>query len=94
MMCNVLKLYLLKKDNTTQASISFLSSNELGFREMFWHVEANVFVREKQDVKKGKPAFYDLQKLADKQVVCYEGNLKKTKILVQRRWRIWGLISI
>lgn len=39
-----------------------MSSNELGFREMFWQVKANVLEREKQDVKKGKPGLYGLQK--------------------------------
>lgn len=45
---------------------------------MFWQVKANVLEREKQDVKKGKPGLYGLQKgrkkkkLADKQGVCYE----------------------
>lgn len=41
---------------------------------MFWQVKANVFEREKQDVKRGKPGFHGLQKLADKQGVCYEQN--------------------
>lgn len=29
---------------------------------MFWQVKANILEREKQDVKKGKPGLYGLQK--------------------------------
>lgn len=55
MMCYVLKLSLLKRDKKTEGNhLPFLSSNELGFREMFWHVKANVFwKREPRCEKRG-----------------------------------------
>lgn len=70
---------------------------------MFWQAKANDFEREKQDVKRGKPAFHGLQKREGekkkpgrqtRRLLGAEFDKKKRNISTAKDGRMWGLILL